>query len=403
MNAQQFAQVLDRLDNLVQAIPAQPQQQPQRRGLSVKLKYYTSCDPEEWLAFRERFEIEARLQGWNDNDAKSQLKASIDEPARSRIQHINPLQPNYTLQQMLDECSTYYVPETDVEHCRRKWRAARQKEGEDVGSWHARIMSLFRRANPQGDANADPNLISMFIEGLVDPILQDYVACANPQTMIAALANARRKEDSLNQILGKAKVKAEPGVHALTHAKRQEFYGASLPAAAATVAAQQRRQPTRNSVCYRCGRRGHFAKFCTQQPRFNTPTQQPQRRNRRRVRLLFRHPKGFFRPLFPRRGQKGRWRKVRIPRRRSFRRTPRGTQFRANTVYAVCDDEADDEYDEVCVLNDNQNDEDADEYYYLDMDETDDGFIAAFEEMQSELPDSEIDACSDPETENTEA
>ncbi len=75
-------------------------------------------------------------------------------------------------------------------------------------------------------------------------------------------------------------------------------------------------------------------------------------------------------------GRFGRWKRVNIPRRRKFRRFTRGKPFRSFGVYAI-DDEEPDEYDEMCHVD---GETDVEDFYYLDIDDDDDDYVAAMNE-----------------------
>ncbi len=421
------------MDALVQALAAltaqmaQAQQAPVvaiPQGLSVKLKAFSSCDPDEWLTWRQRFELEMQCKGWNNQLAKVQLKGSMEGNAARLVSDIDPDNPNLDIQQMLTNYETKFVPAAQQANARNMFRNAQRKQGEELGLYHARVMALARRAFPNINTETDVNVLDKFRAGLNDPELQEYLELQDPQTMTNALDVARRKDNATgNRVKAEKGIKTEPGVYALqealqllgevaplTRAKRIETYGrqAADRRPATAMGKLGPRLPTHRDLCFNCFQRGHFRKHCPRpqtgawvpRPRSAMNSRRPpsaMRRRPRRRRLLFARPGGKLRMLKRRPGRFGRWKRVNIPRRRKFRRFTRGKPFRPFGVYAI-DDEEPDEYDEMCHV---EGEAETEDYYYLDVDDDDESYVAAMADAL-EMSDGEFedDEAADTEVAN---
>ena len=301
---------------------------------------------------------------------------------------------------MLTRYQAIFLPEADQEQARYRFRTARRKEGEEIHLWHARITALFQRAFPQEDANINVQLREAFRDGLNDPSLAEYIQLSRPANMQDALQMARRKINATEtKVRLESQIKSEPGVHAMTRAKRFEFYGnpnaspstaplkkpgaSSFPAPLPADRARPKINPA-TSRCFFCHRIGHFANDCRLKKNVRSQRPGPGRRfpgRFQRRRALAVHLRRGFRPLRRRPGPIGRWRRVPVPRRRFFRRFPRGRRPTPRGIYAL--HEFSDDIDEVLTYDDN----DTIDYYYLDMDDDEPDYIAALQALPDEPED----------------
>ena len=389
------------------------------RGLAVKLQPFTSIDPDSWIAWRKHFELEAQSRQWNDEVGKRQLLGAMQGDAFHYVSNIDPNEAGLTVQGMLNRYQAIFLPQNDPDVAREKFDVAHRREGEDILHWHARIQALFRRGFPNRDAENDEMVRDKFRKGINHIELGHQLKLANPQTMTDALQVARVHDVAIKErqaAEAAMSFKRETGTYSissishdddvinaaialLTKAKIRENQGSP----AVPTIQNKFKKSTSNSRCFVCNRFGHWKNECTLRRRFPSRSNSINRRRTRstspnpgfqtrqfrrtgkrqgRRRLMFRHPRGFFRPLRRRPGRKGRWKSVRVPRRRQFRRFPRNQAFKSSAIYALDDDDqvSDDEIEELCI-DEITSDTEMDEFYYLDMDDEEEGFIEAINDV----------------------
>lgn len=394
-DAQQDAliQALQAIQAALPAAGAAPQPVVQPRGLSVKLKPFSSGLSEHWQMWKQRFQQEKLLLNWPDDVAKRQLYGSMAEPALNAVSGLNPSVGNadvdvLTFVQYMTRFDQAFLPEHDPADARRQFAAAHCQDGETLLAWKGRLQTLFRRAHQGLDEETSAIIIEKFAAGLPDLDVRAYVELSSPATLTQAITFARRKahvQDNRARAEGKP-VKSESGlgsISALTHAKRREFYGAkSSYSSAGSAGPRQPRAATAADLCWNCGRAGHFQQNCRRPRRQAASGSRFSRAGSRpagRRRLVINTSRGA-RPLRSKPGRFGKWRPITVPRKRFYRKLPRGQSYNPGHVYAIEDDTSDGEYEVFSLAGVADPDEVVDRYY-LEDDVDSEEFAAAMEEM----------------------
>jgi hypothetical protein len=116
----------------------------------MKKPEFASGDAVGWMEWRQRFLICVVVNNWDDLRARRECFSAMSGKAHSYVQDIDrgevaPVQP---VGQLLDLYEQRFLPRSAGEMARGQFRRARQDEDEEVLAWHARLRTLYKRANP---------------------------------------------------------------------------------------------------------------------------------------------------------------------------------------------------------------------------------------------------------------
>ena len=192
-----------------------PPPQPRVPSSMGKKVVYLEDGTEDWHIFVEAFRTQCELQQLNDLQARQTAKLSLGGQAaviatgvlvHKRLDD-GTLDPTWTIEAMLQELESLFVPPEASEKSRIQYDLAKQAPKESIQAWHGRLKQLFMRAYP-GEASVT-QLIRKFAQGLTDEVISDQVfrmCCRDYPTALRVALNeeAVRKNRKQTPALGRA-------------------------------------------------------------------------------------------------------------------------------------------------------------------------------------------------------
>jgi hypothetical protein len=341
----------------------------------IKLIPLSSTDGNQWVTFRRQFENAVHLNRWNDDVARRQLFGNMAFPASAYVEHIDHMSGTYRdVNAVLDEYQGIFLSTDTQNEAVAQFNVSRQKADENILQFHNRLILLFRRAYPEVvDYNNDRRLTEHFIRGLREKKIVEQLNWRERESLTATLAQARRLHS------GSVKTQDMTGVSQGLTTKADQPGGIHAIGASSVKTV---RKATMQDVCFYCNNKGHFSRDCpakkvsssSSSSKYSFLTKSRKKTTRKERQLFYRSKRRAY-PLYRRPGQnpaRGRWRKVRVPRRRFYRTTP-GVTRRRRAIFALLDD---DEAEEDCVevIGDPEDPdaaEDCEELWYLDTEDED--------------------------------
>ena len=270
MTDEQFAQLLSRV------------------GGGKQLPAFKSGDPTEWIAWRRTFLNVKGLKNWNDNAAKKQLVAAMEETACRMVADID-VGATKTWQDVLTDYGNRFLPAAASRLARQEFKAARQKYDETILQWHTRVRELFIRAHPTLDVEDSAELVEAFLLGLSNPEVRRLASHEQPASMAAALTSATNK----------AAVAQSLRVHDNMRGDRAHVGALQQP----------RFRHQDGPGCWDCGDTSHFRRDCprprTGRPPWRGHNRTPSSGNWRRQGIGFNGPNRSQNSGSPTGGQKG--------------------------------------------------------------------------------------------------
>ena len=229
----------------------------QRPQGSITPPKFSSCEPSDWLNFRQSYEDCVHVNRWNNDKARRSLRPCMEGKALDAINGIDTAveQP---LAALLDQVEALFVTAVGGQHARADFNAARQKEGETCLQFHSRLRSLHQRAFPDiADRNGDVNLINHFVTSFRHDYVTMKVSEANPQTLQAALQAANAAEATIALLQRKHKGKM-PQLGQLGDVNALDGGSGSGPGEG---------KSRFKGSCYYCGKTGHTKRECRKRQR----------------------------------------------------------------------------------------------------------------------------------------
>jgi len=222
MNAQQIADLLGNVQLMGQNVQALAQQQQAQLGVAQaaaaaaqaaaqavpaalpgavgggrrKLTIFSSGNPTDWKIWRRNFVQTALINGWQDQRQRREAVANIEGIAATSVSDIEP--DNYAdIQLLLEALEARFLPAAQTQTAKTEFNLSKQKPGETVIQWHARLRELFIRAYPARNPINDDQLIDKFVSGLYDRDVMSFILDRDPNTYAAALEHAQRRTSAL--------------------------------------------------------------------------------------------------------------------------------------------------------------------------------------------------------------
>lgn len=194
-----------------------------------KIREFSSADGDEWLVWRKMFETVCDIANWGALRARQECQSAMAGVAARQVEDIplliNPpaaaaaaavaaaaapaaaaggpvaaavaaaaaapaAPPVGPVAMLLDAYEVRFRPESASDAAVSTYHEATQREGETVHEWHARIRSLFKRANPQATAvmvEASRDLRLKFIMGLRNRLVMSFAHKLKPANFNEAL------------------------------------------------------------------------------------------------------------------------------------------------------------------------------------------------------------------------
>jgi hypothetical protein len=221
-------------------------------GNKRKLPAFASGDANAWLEWKITFTNVAALNQWDDAMAKRQLKAAMEGFAATAVAHVE-LTDEMTQADALTAYERKFVTPANSAAARQQFLTARQREDETLVAWHTRVMALYRRSDPEVNANLSRELRERFIMGLAHPTVKERTYDANPENMEQALTVASDKFATI------AAAGADRAAVSLAH--RMGINNMQLPAGSGS-ALEQKRFTTTLLRCYICNSAEHLKRDC---------------------------------------------------------------------------------------------------------------------------------------------
>ncbi|CAG2247527.1 unnamed protein product [Mytilus edulis] len=248
----------------------------------------------DWKDFIVHFEQCASWNRWTEHEKAQQLSMSLRGTAQKLLGDLKPeLVKSYdSLKSVLAQ---RFNPKERVTAYRCEFRSRIRKRGESLADFGYALRRLVRLAYPEGEYNTvlEQLVINQFINGLSNVEMEKHVQFAHPQTLEAAIACAvefeaftgaqmnpprKPKDDNplslpVNNINRNKqnKEKTENSRKEMSACPQNEIkdltevisscFGKMSDKLDNLTVGKTRNYPNQ-VTCYKCGKEGHFAKFC---------------------------------------------------------------------------------------------------------------------------------------------
>lgn len=237
----------DAIQALADALTAMNNAAVAARAGSKKTRTLSSRSARDWRNWRLHFEDVARINGWNNQRQKREIRTSMEGEAFDCVKDIDVEDANLTPANVLDRYEARFVVEAASQLARSEFVTAKQGADESVLAWHGRLRELYLRAYPNraNDLNADLMIVDRFVLGLSNPEIKREVIKSHPDTFQAALESAQARVADYAVMIQEKLVQAPAagngnGVHAM---------GPGLGRG-------------RTGTCHFCEQTGHFVREC---------------------------------------------------------------------------------------------------------------------------------------------
>ena len=252
-----------------------------------RLPAFSSAEADDWVPWRGIYRNARVSHGWADDVARNQLAQAMEGLAQTRVGHINAhgIDPDtgvaYTADGLLAKYDAIFLPAAGSHYARMEFKQAKQKAGETVAAWHARLRYIFLRAEPGADTETSRDLMETFVLGLEDPSVRSYTFRDFPATYELALHRATMQAAAEQVLDPKGKSNNIFSIDAPTE-RDLAFTGRAKKTERGRQVEIERVMPNRDmndGRCFRCDQPGHIRADC----RVNLNRQERERRGVRAV------------------------------------------------------------------------------------------------------------------------
>ena len=219
---------------------------------NAKIQYFGNLPGENFLAWRSQFQVIAKFNRWNDEEAKSMVFTYIKDTALESIMDV-ALTGTETITEILDKYQDRFLPECRSQLLRAQFACVVQLPNESVQKLHARLRVLYHLAYPEARDCSEIYLIEKFVAALNNREVQNHVCRQKPTTYAKPLNIANEK---ISLVLMDLATHAPGGLQAPTPGDTSFI---------ATIKGRwtdTRRSSMPCRKCYCCDEEGHFKERC---------------------------------------------------------------------------------------------------------------------------------------------
>ena len=240
-------------------------------GGGAKLPTFEGGSASEWRRWRAIFENHAQMRQWGNQRARREAFGCLRNEAISAVNDIAVDAAGATLQELLDQYATRFIPAAAGELARSEFASAAQRPDESILAWHTRARELFLRAYPNraNEVENAQDLIDKFVHNIYADDIRVFILEQGADTYLNALNRAQRKQaaNNINRGAKKGRIQQIDGMAddseeeeeeegGITHGHHEDDYeGAGLLAAIAD-------RPQPHPQCWYCQKKGHMRNDC---------------------------------------------------------------------------------------------------------------------------------------------
>ena len=180
-----------------------------RRVQLAKLSTLSSCQPNDWRAFKRRANAARTLNQWTDQEAKSMILTVGEGEAADRIQSVEiggdpdlvPPPPDAkTYEQYMEEVQLKFQHREASSLAIADFQRCRMRSDEDFVAFHSRLSNIHKLAYPLRDQQTDVDLIRHFCLGINDRVIANYLMDQQPNRYDECLVLAQGKQGRMAQV-----------------------------------------------------------------------------------------------------------------------------------------------------------------------------------------------------------
>ena len=189
----------------------------------MKVRDMTGVSADDWMDFRNGFEISCAINGWDDQRARRECGRHVVGKAGVRVRRI-PLgdavgpngEPVGPIKDLLDAYEERFIPKVSREHWKMEVKCAVQREDESIMAWCNRYREAYTRAYPEvNDPDSWAEAVGGFVNGLRHKQVAHDTRDKEPATITMALKHALSAEAnryvSIHVARSRGEAPPEPG------------------------------------------------------------------------------------------------------------------------------------------------------------------------------------------------